>query len=201
MILIIVAITSLISVYAFSNADLVGRLSLKPTLVFHKHQYYRILNHSLVHADWTHLIVNMYVLYIFGDVCNQYFEYYFGASHTILFLALYFASLVFSSLFSLFKHRNNQAYSAIGASGAVMAVVFTTIFFDPWNKLWFFGIVPIPGILFGILYLIYSLYMGRKNIDNIGHDAHFTGAIFGFIFPLIVDFRLLTIFLEKLLNK
>jgi len=82
-----------------------------------------------------------------------------------------------------------------------MAVVFTTIFFDPWNKLWFFGIVPIPGILFGILYLIYSLYMGRKNIDNIGHDAHFTGAIFGFLFPLIVDFRLLTIFLEKLLNK
>lgn len=201
MVLIIVVITSLISIYAFSNAGITERLSLKPTLVYHKHQYYRILSHSLIHADWTHLIVNMYVLFIFGDVCNQYFEYYFGAKHTILFLALYIASLIFSSLFSIFKHRNNQGYSAIGASGAVMAIVFTSIFFDPWNKLWFFGIIPIPGILFGIIYLIYSLYMGKKNIDNIGHDAHFTGAVFGFLFPLIVDFRLLNMFIEKLLMR
>jgi membrane associated rhomboid family serine protease len=201
MVLIIVVITSLISIYAFSNAGITERLSLKPTLVYHKHQYYRILSHSLIHADWTHLIVNMYVLFIFGDVCNQYFEYYFGAKHTVLFMALYIASLIFSSLFSIFKHRNNQGYSAIGASGAVMAIVFTSIFFDPWNKLWFFGIIPIPGILFGIIYLIYSLYMGKKNIDNIGHDAHFTGAVFGFIFPLIVDFRLLNMFIEKLLMR
>jgi membrane associated rhomboid family serine protease len=201
MVLIIVVITSLISIYAFSNAGITERLSLKPTLVYHKHQYYRILSHSLIHADWTHLIVNMYVLFIFGDVCNQYFEYYFGAKHTVLFLALYIASLIFSSLFSIFKHRNNQGYSAIGASGAVMAIVFTSIFFDPWNKLWFFGIIPIPGILFGIIYLIYSLYMGKKNIDNIGHDAHFTGAVFGFLFPLIVDFRLLNMFIEKLLMR
>ncbi len=201
MVLIIVVITSLISIYAFSNAGITERLSLKPILVYHKHQYYRILSHSLIHADWTHLIVNMYVLFIFGDVCNQYFEYYFGAKHTVLFLALYIASLIFSSLFSIFKHRNNQGYSAIGASGAVMAIVFTSIFFDPWNKLWFFGIIPIPGILFGIIYLIYSLYMGKKNIDNIGHDAHFTGAVFGFLFPLIVDFRLLNMFIEKLLMR
>ncbi len=201
MVLIIVVITSLISIYAFSNAGITERLSLKPTLVYHKHQYYRILSHSLIHADWTHLIVNMYVLFIFGDVCNQYFEYYFGAKHTVLFMALYIASLIFSSLFSIFKHRNNQGYSAIGASGAVMAIVFTSIFFDPWNKLWFFGIIPIPGILFGIIYLIYSLYMGKKNIDNIGHDAHFTGAVFGFLFPLIVDFRLLNMFIEKLLMR
>jgi membrane associated rhomboid family serine protease len=131
MVLIIVIITSLISVYAFSNSDITEKLSLKPTLVYHKHQYYRILSHSLVHADWTHLIVNMYVLYIFGDVCDKYFEYYFGVKHTFLFLALYIASLIFSSLFSIFKHRNDQGYSAIGASGAVMAIVFTTIFFDP----------------------------------------------------------------------
>lgn len=201
MVIIIVVITSLISIYAFSNASITEQLSLKPTLVYHKHQYYRILSHSLIHADWTHLIVNMYVLFVFGDVCNQYFEYYFGAKHTFLFMALYITSLIFSSLFSIFKHRNNQGYSAIGASGAVMAIVFTSIFFDPWNKLWFFGIIPIPGILFGIIYLIYSLYMGKKNIDNIGHDAHFTGAVFGFLFPLIVDFRLLNMFIEKLLMR
>jgi membrane associated rhomboid family serine protease len=104
-------------------------------------------------------------------------------------------------LFSIFKHKNNPYYSAVGASGAVMAVVFTTIFFDPWNKLWFFGVIPIPGIVFGILYLAYSVYMGKKNADNIGHDAHFTGAIFGFIFPILINFQLVSIFLDKLLSR
>jgi membrane associated rhomboid family serine protease len=82
-----------------------------------------------------------------------------------------------------------------------MAVVFTTIFFDPWNKLWFFGIVPVPGIVFGIIYLAYSVYMGKKNSDNIGHDAHFTGAIFGFIYPILIDFQLFSTFLDKLLSR
>jgi len=201
MILSIVLITSLVSVYAFTNPLLAEQLSLKPMLVYHKFHVHRILTHSLVHADWVHLIVNMYVLYVFGEVCLNNLALYFGAKANLYFLELYLFSLIASSLLSVFKHRDNPYYTAIGASGAVMAVVFSTIFFYPWNKLWFFGVIPVPGILFGIIYLIYSVYMGKKNTDNIGHDAHFTGAIFGFLFPLIVDFRLLTIFLEKLLNK
>jgi membrane associated rhomboid family serine protease len=201
MILIIVIITSLISVYAFYNRNLIDRLSLKPNLVYHRFHVHRILTHSLVHADWMHLIVNMFVLYIFGKVCLDYFALYFGDKANLYFLQLYFFSLIVSSLYSIFKHRNNPYYTAIGASGAVMAVVFTTIFFDPWNKLWFFGIIPIPGILFGILYLVYSIYMGKKNTDNIGHDAHFTGAIFGFIYPIIINFQLVSHFLDKLLMR
>jgi membrane associated rhomboid family serine protease len=201
MILIIVIITSLISVYAFSNQHLTDQLSLKPTLVYHRFQVHRIFTHSLVHADWMHLIINMYVLYIFGDVCMKYFVINFAGKANLFFLELYLFSLIVSSLYSIFKHKNNPYYTAVGASGAVMAVVFTTIFFDPWNKLWFFGIVPVPGILFGILYLAYSIYMGKKNTDNIGHDAHFTGAIFGFIFPILIDFQLLFQFLDKLLSR
>ena len=82
-----------------------------------------------------------------------------------------------------------------------MAVVFTSIFFDPWNKLWFFGIIPVPGIIFGILYLGYSIYMAKKNADNIGHDAHFTGAIFGFIYPLLINPHLIEQFIDKLLMR
>jgi membrane associated rhomboid family serine protease len=201
MILFIVLITSLVSVYAFYNQGLIDQLSLKPNLVYHKFHVHRILTHSLVHADWTHLIVNMYVLYMFGQVCVNYFALYFGAKANLYFLQLYIFSLGASSIYSIFKHKNNPYYSAVGASGAVMAVVFTTIFFDPWNKLWFFGIIPIPGIIFGILYLAYSVYMGKKNTDNIGHDAHFTGAIFGFIYPMLIDFQLLSNFLDKLLLR
>jgi membrane associated rhomboid family serine protease len=201
MVLIIVVITSLVSVYAFSNRKIADELSLKPNLVYHHYQAHRILSHSLIHADWTHLIVNMYVLFIFGEVCMNNFTLYFGGKSGFYFLQLYLFSLIFSSIYSIFKHKNDPYYTAVGASGAVMAVVFTSIFFDPWNKLWFFGIIPVPGIVFGFLYLIYSVYMGKKNTDNIGHDAHFFGALFGFVFPLIVNFRLIGQFIDKLLMR
>lgn len=199
--LIIVIITAAVSIYAFSNTNLVNQLSLKPNLVYHRFQIHRIFTSSLVHADWAHLIINMYVLYIFGGVCEQYFSALFGAKSNLYFIQLYLISLVFSSLYSIFKHKNNPYYSAIGASGAVNAVIFTSIFFDPWNKLYFFGVLPIPGIVFGILYLGYSYYMGKKNRDNIGHDAHFFGALFGFIYPVIIDPSLAQHFINRLLGN
>jgi len=201
MVLIIVLITSLVSILAFSNHRLVEELSLKPVLVYHHFHIHRIFTHSLIHADWVHLIVNMYVLYIFGEVCMNNFTLYFGAKAGLYFLELYLFSLVFSSIFSIFKNKNNPYYSAVGASGAVTAIVFTSIFFDPWNKLWFFGIVPVPGIVFGVLYLAYSMYMGKKNTDNIGHDAHFFGALFGFVFPIIINYQLISQFIDKLLLR
>jgi len=170
-------------------------------LVYHRFHVHRIITHSLIHADWMHLIVNMYVLYIFGGVCMNNFTLYFGEKANLYFLELYLFSLSFSSILSIFKYKNNPYYSAVGASGAVTAVVFTSIFFDPWNKLWFFGVAPIPGIVFGILYLGYSIYMGKKNTDNIGHDAHFLGALFGFIFPIIVNYQLFGQFIDKLLLR
>ncbi|GAG05787.1 unnamed protein product, partial [marine sediment metagenome] len=86
------------------------------------------------------------------------------------------------------------------ASGAVSAVIFAGIFLTPLKKLYLYGIIGIPGIICGILYLIYSSYMSRRNRDNINHDAHFVGAVFGFLFPLILDFKLLSSFINQLLN-
>lgn len=198
---IILIITVGVSIYAFYNKHVINQLSLKPNLVYHRFHLHRVLSHGLIHADWSHLIVNMYVLFIFGRVCEAYFIYHFGVKADLYFIQLYVFSLVISSLYSIFKHKNNMYYSALGASGAVMAVVFTSIFFDPWNMLYLFGIVPIPGILFGVLYLGYSYFMGKKNMDNVGHDAHFTGAVFGFIYPIIIEPELLNQFLEKLISK
>jgi membrane associated rhomboid family serine protease len=201
MALIIILLTIGVSVYAFYNKGITDRLSLKPNLVYHRFQVHRVLTHSLVHADWTHLLVNMYVLFVFGKVCESYFAIYFDNKSDLYFMQLYLFSLVVSSLYSIFKYKNNVYYSAVGASGAVTAVVFSTIFFDPWNKLWFFGVIPIPGIVFGALYLGYSYYMSKKNVDNVGHDAHFTGAVFGFIYPLLIDFSLVGQFIDKLLMR
>ncbi len=199
--LIIVLITIGISVYAFYNPGLTNKLNFKPNLVFHNFQVHRLITHALVHADWMHLLVNMYVLYVFGGVVEQYFAIFFGMNAELHFIQLYIGSLIFSSGYSLFKHKNNYYYSAVGASGAVMAVVFTSIFFDPWNMLYFFGIIPIPGIVFGGLYLAYSFYMNKKGTDNIGHDAHLLGAIFGFLYPILVEPPLLKHFIETLLNR
>jgi membrane associated rhomboid family serine protease len=198
--LIIVLVTIGVSVYAFYNRQWFESFSLKPYLVFHKHQWHRVFSHVLVHADWAHLLVNMYVLFIFGSVCESYFAYHFSGKSNLHIVMLYALSIIFSSVYTIAKFRNNRYYSAVGASGAVMAVVFTSIFFDPWNKLWFFGIIPVPGIVFGSIYLGYSYYMSKKNVDNIGHDAHFAGAIFGLLYPLLIDFSLLTVFFEKLIG-
>jgi len=117
---------------------------------------------------------------------------------TFLFTLLYVTALPVSSAVSYRKHKDNPYYTAIGASGAVSAVVFANIFYDPWNLLYFFGIIPIPGIIFGAGYLYYSYYMSRKNIDNVGHDAHFWGAVYGFIFPVLIHPLSIFDFISKL---
>ena len=199
--LIIVLITIGVSVYAFYNQHVVHRLSLQPHRITKQKEYYRLLTHGLVHADWAHLLINMYVLYMFGKVSETYFAYFFEMSSSVLFVFFYIAALVVTGVLSVIKHKKMPGYTAIGASGAVMAVVFASIFFDPWNKLWFFGVIPIPGIVFGALYLGYSYYMGKKNTDNIGHDAHISGALFGLIFPVIIKGSLLNHFFEQLFGS
>lgn len=128
----------------------------------------------------------MLVLYSFGDVVEQYFHYYFPTTWIFLYLILYVAGIIISTLFSYFRYKNNPAYNAVGASGAVSAVLFASILFYPTGKIYMFFIpIPIPAFIFGALYLLYSYIMARRNRDNIGHDAHFWGAVFGIAFTII----------------
>jgi len=196
--LILILFIVLISAFAFKQKDIMAQLQFNAYQIIHRHQYYRMLTHAFIHANWEHLIVNMIVLYSFGTAVEHYFQQYFGTIGSIYYLVLFFGSVIFSSLLSLYKQRNNPYYNAIGASGAVSAVLFTAIFFDPWNNIYFFGIVPVAGILFGGLYLYYSYYMSTKKSDNIGHDAHFLGAVFGFFFPVILQPSLFLDFIKVL---
>ena len=196
----LILIIGLTSAFAFSQKDIMAQLQFNAYQIIHRHQYYRILTHAFIHANWEHLIVNMIVLFSFGTLVERYFQMYFGTIGTTYYLILFFGSVIFSSLLSLYKQRNNPYYNAIGASGAVSAILFTAIFFDPWNNIYFFGIVPVAGILFGGLYLYYSYYMSTKKSDNIGHDAHFLGAVFGFFFPVILQPSLFMDFIKVLFN-
>ena len=185
--IVIILITVVVSVLAFSNRDLFRRLVFNAYDIKHFKNSYRFLSYALIHADWIHLLVNMMVLYSFGRNVEVYYGYNFGSKGILYFILLYIGGAALSTLPSYGKHKDDYSYTAVGASGAVSAVVFASIIFDPWSKLIIFPIpIGIPAILFGFLYLIYSWYMGKKNIDNVGHDAHFWGAVFGFVFTIVL---------------
>jgi len=146
----------------------------------------RFLTSGFVHADWGHLIINMYVLYMFGEQIEQAFSVIFGASMgPILFLILYIGAILAGNIPSYFKHGDNGHYRALGASGGTSGIVFAYVYFAPWA---WFRFPPLPGILMAIGYLWYSSYMAKRGGDNIGHDAHFSGAVFGFFFMVVISF-------------
>jgi membrane associated rhomboid family serine protease len=197
---IIIGITAVVSFLAFQNVSLMEKLQFNAAQVVHRKQYYRLISHAFVHVSWTHLIVNMLVLYFFGRNVESYFGYFFENKADIYFIVLYIGGLLISNVWSLIKHQNDYYYNAVGASGAVSAVLFTFIFLDPWEMLYLFAIIPIPGIVFGVGYLIYSYQMGKRKSDNVAHDAHFLGAVFGFVFPIILKPDLFSRFIELLPN-
>lgn len=178
---IIIAVTCLVSYQAFNNQELFEKLSFKPYKVIHNKEYYRLITNGFVHADWTHLFFNMLTLYFFGRTQEQIFTAINGELSYLLF---YLLSIPASSLISLYQYKDDPRYSAIGASGAVNAVLFSFILINPFSTIYVF-IIPIKAIIFAILFLLYSSYMAKKNMDNIGHEAHISGAIFGIIFTIL----------------
>jgi membrane associated rhomboid family serine protease len=200
--LIIVIITSVISVAAMRRRDLLYRFDLSPARIVHHREYYRIFTHAFLHANYFHLGINMLVLYSFGTYVEQAFSgmQQQGAifSGPFFYLLLYGGSIALASLSTVIRYRDDEHYSAVGASGAVSAVVFTYIFFAPLDKIYFYMVLPIPGILFGVLYLVYSSYMSRRGNDHINHSAHLWGAVVGFLFPILLEPSLFLVFLDQL---
>ncbi len=196
--IVIIAITVIVSLVAFSNDELLNKLIFYPARMNTPGEYYRFVTAGLIHADFIHLFFNMYVLYIFGENVEYVYTSFIGKPY--LFGVLYFFALIAASLPAFAKHRNNYYYRALGASGAVAAVLFSFVYYAPWTMLYLFGIVPIPAIVFAVIYLVYSAYAAKKGQDNIGHDAHFWGAVFGFVFTLIFDPSHGQVFIQQVLN-
>lgn len=199
---VIVIITVLVSIVGFQNRDLLSRFMFNAYLVKHVHQWYRVVSHALIHSGWMHLAVNMWVLWLFGKMSEQYFMAYRGTAGMFGYGALYLGGILFSTLPSFQKHQDNFNYNALGASGAVSAVLFSSIYFNPTMDLYLMFIpIPIPAVLFGIGYLALEWYLDKKSNDNVAHDAHFWGAAFGFLFSILMVPSQFEVFYTMILER
>lgn len=196
--LIIIIFTCLISFTSFNRPDQIDKLSFWPYMIHERKEWYRFLTSGFVHNDFMHLAFNMLTLWFFGNAMEVYYQHYFGGK--FFYLLLYVLGLILPDISTYFKQKDNYAYRAIGASGAVSAVLFSSIIFDPWMMIQVF-FIPMPAIIFGVLYLVYSWYMAKRGGDNIGHDVHFWGAVLGLIFPIVLKPELGLQFVDKFLSK
>lgn len=207
--LIIVIITGLVSFGAFNNEKLKNDLIFYPPYI-NRGQVYRFITHGFIHADIGHLVFNMVALYSFGEVVEMIYEvpWVFGSKGKILYLLLYFSALIIASVPDYIKHKDNYYYRSLGASGAVSAVIFSSILFNPTAGIGLIFIpgLAIPGYIFGIIYLVVSTILARRGQDNIGHGAHITGAIYGLIFTyvttkLMTDIDILDLFWKQVAGR
>ncbi|RZK23809.1 MAG: rhomboid family intramembrane serine protease [Hymenobacter sp.] len=189
---ILLGLTVAVSVYAWSNQEIMDSCILDPyRMNRHGGQWYRFLTSGFLHADWGHLVFNMITLYSFGGLALSSFAGELGATTGVMvFLLLYLGGIVVSDLPTYFRHRHDPGYRSLGASGGVSSVLFAGILFNPVSpEGQGIMIFPIPfriqPYLFGFLYLAYSHYMGRRRGDNINHDAHFYGALYGILLTLL----------------
>lgn len=186
---IIIIVTAIVSFAANSNAQLYQKLLFNPYLVYNNKEWYRLFTHAFVHdkENIFHLIFNMYVLYSFGNIVETILINEMGVMGIVYYLFIYIGGMAVASLPALARHKNNYGYNSVGASGAVSAVLFSAIAFMPFTG--GIGIIFLPftinPLLFGVLYLAYEIYMDKRSSDNVAHDAHTWGAVFGFLFTLI----------------
>ncbi|MDE1885531.1 MAG: rhomboid family intramembrane serine protease [Xanthomonadaceae bacterium] len=192
--LVIIAVTCIVSIMAFSNAELVRQLILWPPAISRDKQYYRLVSYGLIHADPMHLFFNMFTLYFFGRMMEQLYNAVLGPFGFVLFYA---GALVASILPTYLRNRGNSRYHSLGASGAVSATLFAFILLQPWAKILVF-VVPMPAILFAVLYVVYEFWLERQGADNVNHNAHLWGAAYGVLFTIIMEPRVLTLFFAQL---
>jgi membrane associated rhomboid family serine protease len=192
----IIVLTCIISVTGFNNPKIIDDLIFWPPAISNRHQYYRFITCGFIHANYTHLAFNMFTMYFFGKVMEAWYKGILGLPN-YYFLILYLGALVFSLVPTYIKHRQDYDYRSLGASGAVSAILFAFILLRPWQTIYVF-FIPIPSIIYGVLFLAYSVYMSRKGGDFINHDAHFYGALFGVIFTIAVRPAVINMFITEL---
>jgi membrane associated rhomboid family serine protease len=187
---ILMGLTIIVSLNGFNNNNLKERLLFVPFRIKHNNEHLRIISHVLIHADLTHLAFNMFSLYFLGSFLEnsfiQYFGFYEGES---FFLILYILGGIFATFIPYYRHHENRNYQSLGASGAVSAIVFAAILWNPTMQLGILFIpIPIPAYIFGPIYLFIEYLADKKGNSGIAHDAHIGGAIFGVIFILLINF-------------
>lgn len=188
--LVIAAITVIVSLLGFNNPRVIENLVFYGPAISKRRQYYRFITCGLIHADFMHLAFNMLAFYSFGIGLEKGLfasPDLFGDDAPVYFTLLYIGGLITSSVPDYFKHRDNYYFRSLGASGAVSAVIFSSIVLLPTSPIYFIFLpgIPIPGWVFGIAYVGISAYLDKQGKGNINHGAHLWGAVFGIIFTIV----------------
>ncbi|MGF1533418.1 MAG: rhomboid family intramembrane serine protease [Bernardetiaceae bacterium] len=198
--LIVIILTALVSVIAFSSPSLIEKLIFNPFRIKRRHEYYRFLTSGFIHGHYPHLIFNMFTLYFFAPVVEQQYQYYFGERlGMIYFLLVYLGAIIVGGFSDYFKYQDHPHYNALGASGGVSGILMASVLMAPLNKLYLMFIpIGIPGFIFGVLYLLFSYHQSRHGQDNIGHAAHLWGAVFGVALTALLRPAFLMEFVEQI---
>ena len=203
--LAIVIITALISYRAFNSRESINLLKHSPFMEVEHKEWYRLITSGFVHADWIHLGVNMYVLYEFGQFVELHFVEWYGVWGRLIYLVVYLLAIVAGDIPSLIREKENIGYAAIGASGAVSAIVFIFIIMYPWLRLEIMFILPMPAIVAGVGYIAYSWWAANRQAPGmlgrpVGHDAHLVGSLFGILAIAILQPWVIVAFFEQILR-
>lgn len=189
----LIIITVIVSLIAFSNQKVMNRLIFWPPAM-QKGQFDRFITHGFVHADGAHLLFNMITLFFFGSAIETFYRQY---AFNMGFVLFYLGGLIISILPSYLKYKNDFQWESLGASGAVSAVLFAYILFKPWNLIFVF-FIPVPAIIFAILYIGYTIWSNKRSVGNINHSAHLWGAAYGILMTVIVEPKIIPHFLNQL---
>ena len=196
--IVLIAITAIISFQAFSKTDIMAKLCMYPYTVQRQNEWYRFITHGFVHADTNHLIFNMISLYFFGRNWELVYTGFLGLPG-FSYILFYLLCMIIASVPSYWNNRNNPRYSSLGASGAVSGIIFSMILISPWSLIYVF-FVPIPAIIYAVLYVAYSIYMDRQQRDNVNHSAHLWGALAGIVISIILRPEVAKVFVNQLLQ-
>ena len=198
---ILIGITALSSIIAFNRPTLLDRWMFIPYRIKQRNQWDRFILSGFIHKDFMHLLFNMFTFYFFGGVVERFFKFQFGLElGGLIFVGFYLAAIVIADIPTYLKQQGNSYYQALGASGGTSATVFASIILMPLSDICLFGLLCLPGFLLGGFFLIYSYVKGQQGQDNINHDAHLYGAIFGIICILLLSPGSAGMFLEQILS-
>jgi len=191
----IIALNVILSFYCFNNKKAFENLCFSPyAIAKDRSQWFRFISHGFIHADIGHLAFNMITLYFFGS--NIEGNIMDGPEY----LLFYLSAIVFATLPTYQKQKENPSYKAVGASGAVSSILFVLVLYAPWSKIYLHFFIPIYFVIFAVFYIIYSSYQSKKAKDNVAHDVHLWGALYGIAYMLILHPESFRIFLDGILD-